>query len=404
MIFLSAQPDDTFFIWQLQVLTQNLKDLGVERDSVKILIGYKEELNNEWFKWLNTIHGEVYFYKDEREQNMYLSSIRPHIIKKFFRENPKYIHEYVFYHDADIYFKELPCFECMEDDRIHVSNTKGYTGYVTYIKSKGLPKLEEDLRNSVGISEELLIKNEDNVGGAQYYFKGLGYDFWDKVEKDCENMYLIYHKNLHLYRAEYKVKNNNDLDFQIWTTDMWCVQWNMFLLEKVCYANPELDFSWPSFNINTTCKIFHNSGKDNSNFLDKGEFKKEFPYGKIYHLNPKTDNGEEAIQSLYVKAIIKKGEELGFPRVDIVINQKSYIYVSTNFSNLAKVITDYYFDTVKDKELILYNIGYDNINIPSFKVYNTRVNPFTNRQFETIDEAVNVAQGLALYDNKIIIR
>ncbi len=66
MIFLSAQPDDTYFIWQLQVLTHNLRQLEVNKEDIHILVGYKQEVNPLWYQSLHTVHGNIHFIEDER--------------------------------------------------------------------------------------------------------------------------------------------------------------------------------------------------------------------------------------------------------------------------------------------------------------------------------------------------
>lgn len=313
MIFLSAQPDDTYFIWQLQVLTHNLKTLEVNKEDIHILVGYKQEVNPIWYQNLHTVHGIVHFIQDERLTTHYLSSIRPHLIKKFIMRNPQYLSEYIFYHDADILFGDLPLFEGMEDGRVHVSRTP-YIDY-SYITSKNSVSLIKDLVDVVGIDQETLLKNESNTGGAQYFFKGLGYSFWDKVERDCEKMFRGYFDKIETYKNEFEASGieRSKYDFQIWTTDMWCVLWNIWLLGYEVYANPDLDFAWPSTDMKdwkTKYNIFHNSGvlaKDRLDYLYKQDFAKTFPYGQIGHLNPITDFGNghkiDLVQQVYIKAI-----------------------------------------------------------------------------------------------------
>lgn len=321
MIFLSAQPDDTYFIWQLQVLTHNLKDLEVQRENIHILVGYKQEINPKWYEYLHTIYGTVHFIEDERVTRYYLSSIRPHIIKKFMMRNAHYLNEYIFYHDADILFGDLPLFEGMEDNRVHVSRTP-YIDY-SYITGKNSPSLVKDLTNIVGIDQSTLLQNESNTGGAQYFFKGLGYQFWDKVERDCENIYRHYSQNINTYKKEFEASGIDitKYDFQIWTTDMWVVLWNIWLLGYEVYANPELEFAWPSTNMKdwkSTYNIYHNSGvlaDDRFKYFFKQDFMVQFPYGKLGHLNPKIefDNGItiDVCQQVYIEAINKTGKLLG---------------------------------------------------------------------------------------------
>jgi len=40
MIFLSAQPDDLYFTWQLEIQLRNFRDLNIHSKQIQILIAY----------------------------------------------------------------------------------------------------------------------------------------------------------------------------------------------------------------------------------------------------------------------------------------------------------------------------------------------------------------------------
>ena len=44
MIYISAQPDSTYFVWQLEIQFRNFRSLSIPRDNVHVLIGYDNEL------------------------------------------------------------------------------------------------------------------------------------------------------------------------------------------------------------------------------------------------------------------------------------------------------------------------------------------------------------------------
>lgn len=418
MIFLSAQPDDTYFIWQLQVLTNNLKELEVDRESIHILVGYKKEINPLWVEHIDTVYGNVHFIKDERVSSTYLSSIRPHIIKKFMMANSKYLDEYIFYHDADILFGEIPLFEGMEDGRVHVSRTS-YIDY-SYITSKNSPSLLKDMLNVVGIDETTVAERQNNTGGAQYYFKGLGYNFWDKVERDCEIMYKMYFNNLDTYKKEFASagRSIDEYDFQIWTTDMWVVLWNIWLLGYKTYANNELDFAWPTTDKNEWIKkykIFHNSGvssKERFDFLYKQDFHNVFPYGQISHLHPqiKFDNGVviDVTQQVYIEAINKTGDIIkGLNKLNKNVISCVLIVKIDNFDSIKESVDSFINQTYASKELIIFNINETNITLPeSYKKRGIRFINIThsfvsNAPYVSLENARNDANSLA-FGSKII--
>lgn len=51
MIYLSAQPDQYYFIWQLEIQLFNFHKLGIARENIHVLIGYDKTVGlSEDFK------------------------------------------------------------------------------------------------------------------------------------------------------------------------------------------------------------------------------------------------------------------------------------------------------------------------------------------------------------------
>jgi len=44
MIYISAQPDSIYFIWQLEIQLRNFRTRGIERQNIHVLIGYDERM------------------------------------------------------------------------------------------------------------------------------------------------------------------------------------------------------------------------------------------------------------------------------------------------------------------------------------------------------------------------
>src|SRR5690606_209336 len=86
MIYLCAQPDSFYFLWQVEILINNLNNLKVKPENIHVLIGYDAAtgINIEWtqFASTNSKYARFHFYSDGRISKKYLSSIRPHIIRK----------------------------------------------------------------------------------------------------------------------------------------------------------------------------------------------------------------------------------------------------------------------------------------------------------------------------------
>jgi len=243
LIFISAQPDHVYFHWQVEMYLYQFSKHGI-KDKCYAVFGYTDKPSSYILKLAETYN--IVCYKDERTNKNYIPSIRPHILKKFFKDKPE-LGKNVFYHDSDIFLVKMPPFEQMLNDDIgYLSDTISYIGH-DYIqgccdryKSKypHLPK--NDLLNKmcecVGISVDLVKDNEKNSGGAQYLLKNIDSNFWENVEISCHNMYDMLKK----YETKYPI----DHHIQSWTTDMWCVLWEYWKLGNKTAIHPELDFSW----------------------------------------------------------------------------------------------------------------------------------------------------------------
>lgn len=246
MIYLSAQPDQYYFLWQLKLQLFNFIKLGIKHEQIHILVGFdtKKGVSQE-FKEFKEKNPEVniHFYEDTRKNNLYLSSLRPHIILKHFQAFEFLQNEIVFYHDSDIVFSRLPAFEdLINDDTWYVSDTRFYLDS-NYIKSKGDENLFYDMCNIIKVDPVKVLETDNNAGGAQYLLKNCDIKFWQKNEMDCETLF----KFLSEYKTQKvffgKTGNKTGL-IDAWLTDMWVMWWNAIFFNKNFKIHSELDFSW----------------------------------------------------------------------------------------------------------------------------------------------------------------
>src|SRR5450756_1425369 len=116
MIYLSAQPDDVYFIWQLEIQLLNFAEFGIMPADFHILVGYDPQKGPRpkflEFIDLNKNRANFYLYPDLRVSKTYDPSIRPNIIKQHLLKYPEVFLQPIFYHDSDIVFThKLPDFE-----------------------------------------------------------------------------------------------------------------------------------------------------------------------------------------------------------------------------------------------------------------------------------------------------
>ncbi|ULT26895.1 hypothetical protein KUH03_08750 [Sphingobacterium sp. E70] len=50
--------------------------------------------------------------------------------------------------------------------------------------------LLDDMLSIVGLDKSIIEGEDANTGGAQYILNGIDANFWDKVERDAESLYL----------------------------------------------------------------------------------------------------------------------------------------------------------------------------------------------------------------------
>lgn len=314
LIFISVQPDTTYFHWQVEIYLYQFAKHGII-DRCYALFGYTGDKPSEYAKRLEKKYPNIKFYKDTRKSNNYPPTIRPHILAKFFKENPSF-GKNVFYHDSDIFLVNLPRFDYMLTHRdasntTYLSDTISYIGY-EYIKEcserykRKYPSLRDldifyGMCDEVGVSYSMVINNQNISGGAQYLFKNIDYKFWEQCEEKCEKLYAYLSK----YEKDYPISNH----IQKWTTDMWVILWLYWKNGGKTLIHKELNFSWAT----STAKeyklynIFHLAGVIDSNSSDKFQ-KNNFKNLNVfdaYYSNPRIFDhiSKENATYEYVKVI-----------------------------------------------------------------------------------------------------
>lgn len=283
MKYLLSQPAIKYYAWQLEISIQSLLDNNVSPEDIHIVSGRTNGEIYEGFKTLGErFPGVIFeFYYDNRsdESKSYVPSIRPHINKKHWKKYPELRNEVIFYMEADaMLVKPIDQSMYKKPNTWYLSDTKSYIGH-DYIVSKDKRFLNL-FCDIVKINPEIVKANQNVSGGAQYIMKGLTEQYWEKVEKDCVEIYIQGKK----LNKKIKAENPNWHKLQIWTACMWAHLWNGWLLGYETECPKSLDFTWatdPIENIQKN-KIYHNAGvtADHKNLFLKSDFINELPYQK----------------------------------------------------------------------------------------------------------------------------
>jgi len=274
MIFISAQPDELYFHWQVELYLYQFSKHGI-KDKCYAVFGYRTQ-PSEFIVNLAKKYNVVW-YKDEREvgKYFYVPSIRPHLLKKFFKDRPE-LGKNVFYHDSDVFIVKMPKFK-LDDDIGYLSDTISYIGYnyITHCAlrySENYPDLPKNdiltkMCECMEISEDLVKQNELNSGGAQYLLKNIDDKYWENAEKSGVKLYNM----LKEYEEKYPIPHH----IQSWTAGMWAELWEYWKLGRKTKIDPELAFSWATDTRDEYHKknIFHLAGiTDQKNVFFKGMY------------------------------------------------------------------------------------------------------------------------------------
>ena len=398
MIFLSAQPDDYYFTWQLELQLYNFHKLGISPTNIHVLIGYNTKVGlRDYFKELigkNKERASFYIYPDNRVNKNYIPSLRPHIIYQHFLRFPCLQEEAVFYHDSDIIFRALPDFHDMQKDETwYVSDTRKYLDS-GYIKSTGGESLLHDMCNVVNISIQKIIENDQNCGGAQYLLKKAPTEFWRKIEKDCEALFLLM-EAWNSKKAALKYINNGKMHsefhgIQAWCADMWAIFWNALSSNQKIRIDPRLNFCWADSLISEwyNTSILHYTGnisKEDKNYFRKSNYIHSSPYYDI-KLNNITDNTSSyplvKLIDEYLKDRKKKRIDLSDVSFLIAVridsaNRLENLYIIIRF--LSKLFETNIFIIESDKEqkideTYLHGCNYEFIRDENPLMHRTRIN------------------------------
>jgi hypothetical protein len=291
LLFVTAQPDVPYFHWQSLIYVNNFIEKGINPKQIHVIFGIVDgnKKPHENSLKLLELGVNVHYFVDDRENKKYIPSIKPYLISKWIKQNPKY-GKLFFLHDADIIFRELPDFDrLINDDIIYVSDTVGYIGY-NYIMDcckryeERYPKsrkgqLMEEMANVIGVSVECVRCNQENSGGGQYIIKDTDYHVWEKIYNDCVPLY----NQMLSYQKRFPV---NPGEIQFWTAEMWSLLWNLWYFDKETKITKDLDFSWATDSIEIYEKkpILHMAGVTESmreSKFYKGDFISADPILKL---------------------------------------------------------------------------------------------------------------------------
>ncbi|HVI49409.1 MAG TPA: galactosyltransferase-related protein [Chitinophaga sp.] len=290
LIYLSAQPDDYYFLWQLELQLHNFNKLEIPRENIHVLIGYNPEkgISREFEDFVAINDCATFFtYPDNRKDKTYIPSIRPHIIRQHFLAVEGLSSVPLFYLDSDVLFREkIPLGTLLQDDTWYLSDTRNYLDSA-YVISKAGRAIFEGMCRIAGVDPGRVIAQDKQAGGAQYILKNTSADFWGKVERDSESIYRLLNEYNASQSEAYYLETGNPMSqyqgIQAWCADMWAILYNGIARNVDVKIHPLLDFCWPYDSIDRWEQhyILHYAGvtdTDNSTLFCKTKYIHYPPY------------------------------------------------------------------------------------------------------------------------------
>ena len=140
--FICAQPDDTYYTWQVHLWLESLRNIGhSDKAIVLIFIPSFRDKNEKWQQVVDLYpEAEFAFYKDQdgvsEKLGIYIPVLRPYSLMRYWQDHPDMKDKAVFYCDSDVLFTDKFNVDAYIDDNInYLSDTNSYIN-ASYFDSK----------------------------------------------------------------------------------------------------------------------------------------------------------------------------------------------------------------------------------------------------------------------------
>lgn len=297
LMIVSAQPDEQYFHWQLEIQLHNLRKHNKDKQYVILLGVFKGNTLSSWAK--ERISEGVNIVVYEINLHRYVPALRFELLSQYYKQynvNGELSAKSVLYIDSDVIFREwLDETQFSNNNTVYMSDCNSYLNY-DYIASKGSIKNKEDLLDklclTVGISKDIVKLNNKNSGGCHYYFKPNTVN--EKFLVECLSAIHKFYNVAEDYRTKREETEGDYHALQSWCADMWVVLWTLWKNKVNTELSDELNFTWATDNASTWYlnKIYHNAGIEASNTIsfNKLKFEQKSPLLRTHNVDERFAN------------------------------------------------------------------------------------------------------------------
>ena len=306
--FICAQPANSYYTWQVEIVINNFIKHGVNPNQIDILCAINNDnVPEDWRKLQNHYNTvRFFFYNDTRSDFKYIPAIYFNLMSNHLKAHPELRNEVLFLHDSDIIFTRKPELDWVRKNNVwSMSDTNSYINY-DYIQQKG-NDIYQKMCEIIGIDERIPKLMNSHSGGAQYIVNGEGWEFWDKVEKDAIRMYDYFCEVEPLYVKKFE----GDYPLQKWTAGMWSLLWNAWLAGHETKVDERISFGWSTDPIDRVDMhwILHNAGVtvNDTDLFFKGAYISKLPYDEVLQVDEKRASSYywKQVQEVAQKTILK---------------------------------------------------------------------------------------------------
>ena len=131
--FICAQPDDTYYTWQVHAWLESLRNLGHSDKAIVLVFTPNFRQSNQKWKQVEELYPEAEFayFRDEhnisKHLGLYVSILRPYTLARYWELHPELKDNAIFYCDCDVLFTDNFNIDAYIDDDInYLSDTNSY--------------------------------------------------------------------------------------------------------------------------------------------------------------------------------------------------------------------------------------------------------------------------------------
>lgn len=309
MYYITAFDDSAYLLWQTKIQHHNFKKQGVDLNKVICLVSYKDKINPSYIEYSKKVPVSFVFYEDEIPNRIYVPSIRPNLLKRFFRDNPAMESEYILIHDSDVTIVNPPLYEGMKDGLMHLADTISYIGH-NYLATCGEEVYDKMLEFFPGLTKELLKQKDKVSGGAQYFGKGHTAAMWEYIELKTNLLYLyviqVETEGKKAFKESGSFPHTNNV--QAWTAGMWAELWGFWLHGIDTMVDEQLNFTTGAHKLSEVSNrnFYHNAGVVSTNadirfykqnYANVDVFKEDYSFiqeneATLYYIKELKETGE----------------------------------------------------------------------------------------------------------------